>query len=124
MSIQYTIVDSAMGRLLVAATERGLCAVAMAASDRELERDLKLEFPAATVVAAAGSFTEWTREVLARLAGLRPQVDLPLHVQATAFQWQVWKALGAIPYGETTSGCIGTIPYSVRRLVRRSGSRG
>ena len=101
MSIQYTIVDSALGRLLVAATDRGVCAVAMGASDRELARSLAREYPAATIVPGAGSFTAWTKEILARLAGRRPRVDLPLHVQATAFQWQVWQALAAIPYGET-----------------------
>ena len=61
MSIQYTIVDSAAGRLLVAATERGVCAVAMGASDRELTRNLAREYPAATIAPGAGSFTEWTK---------------------------------------------------------------
>jgi AraC family transcriptional regulator of adaptative response/methylated-DNA-[protein]-cysteine methyltransferase len=122
MSIEYTIVDSTLGRLLVAATERGVCAVAMAASDRELERNLKQEYPAATIVAAADSFVEWTAEVLARLDGGRPQVDLPLHVQATAFQWQVWRALEAIPYGETrtygeVAAAIGR-PEAARAVAR------
>jgi len=122
MSIQYTIVDSAAGRLLVAATERGVCAVAMGASDRELTRNLAREYPAATIVPGAGSFTVWTKEILARLAGRRPRVDLPLHVQATAFQWQVWQALAAIPYGETRSygeiaSDIGR-PQAVRAVAR------
>jgi AraC family transcriptional regulator of adaptative response/methylated-DNA-[protein]-cysteine methyltransferase len=122
MSIEYTIVDSPLGRLLVAATERGVCAVAMGASDRELERSLKQEYPAATIVAAAGSFVEWTAEVLTRLGGGRPQVDLPLHVQATAFQWQVWQALDAIPHGETrtygeVASAIGR-PEAVRAVAR------
>ena len=122
MRIHYTIVDSALGRLLVAATERGVCAVAMGASDRGLERNLKREYPAATIVAAAGSFTAWTAEILARLAGRRPRVDLPLHVQATAFQWQVWQALGTIPHGETrTYGEIASAigrPRAVRAVAR------
>ena len=122
MSIQYTIVDSALGRLLVAATERGVCAVAMGTSDRELARNLAREYPAATIVPGAGSFTVWTKEILARLAGRRPRVDLPLHVQATAFQWQVWQALAAIPYGETRSygqiaSAIGR-PQAVRAVAR------
>ena len=122
MSIQYTIVDSAAGRLLVAATERGVCAVAMGASDRELTRNLAREYPAATIAPGAGSFTVWTKEILARLAGRRPRVDLPLHVQATAFQWQVWQALAAIPYGETRSyGEIASVigrPQAVRAVAR------
>jgi AraC family transcriptional regulator of adaptative response/methylated-DNA-[protein]-cysteine methyltransferase len=122
MSIQYTIVDSALGRLLVAATERGVCAVAMGASDREMAHNLAREYPAATIVPGAGSFTAWTKEILARLAGRRPRIDLPLHVQATAFQWQVWQALAAIPYGETrTYGEIASAigrPQAVRAVAR------
>jgi len=103
MSIQYTVVDSALGRLLVAATARGVCAVAMGGADGELQRSLAREYPAATITAADGVFARWTREIVARLAGRRPRVDLPLDVQATAFQWQVWQALAAIPHGETRS---------------------
>lgn len=121
MCIHYTIVDSALGRLLVAATDRGVCAVAMGASDRELARNLAREYPAATIVPGAGPFTAWTREILARLAGRRPRVDLPLHVQATAFQWQVWQALAAIPFGETrTYGEIASAigrPQAVRAVA-------
>ena len=122
MSIQYTIVDSVLGRLLVAATDRGVCAVAMGASDRDMARNLAREYPAATLVPGAGSFTAWTKEILARLAGRRPRVDLPLDVQATAFQWQVWQALAAIPYGETrTYGEIASAvgrPKAVRAVAR------
>ena len=126
MSIQYTIVDSVLGRLLVAATDRGVCAVAMGASDRELARNLAREYPAATIVPGAESFTGWTKEILARLAGRKPRVDLPLHVQATAFQWQVWQALAAIPYGETRTyaeiaSAIGR-PQAVRAVARACAS--
>ena len=103
MSMQYAIVDSALGRLLVAATPRGVCAVVMGASDDELRRGLTREYPAAAIAAADGSFERWTREIVARMAGRRPRIDLPLDVQATAFQWQVWQTLAAIPYGETRS---------------------
>jgi AraC family transcriptional regulator of adaptative response/methylated-DNA-[protein]-cysteine methyltransferase len=126
MTIQYSIVDSVLGRLLVAATDRGVCAVAMAASDRELARNLAQEYPAATIVPGAGSFTAWTKEIVARLAGRRPRVDLPLHVQATAFQWQVWEMLAAIPYGETrTYGEIASAigrPQAVRAVARACAS--
>ncbi len=103
MSIRYTVVDSALGRLLVAATGRGVCAVAMGASRAELERALAQEYPAATVVPDDGSLARWTKAILAHLAGRRPELELPLDVQATAFQWQVWQALASIPYGETRS---------------------
>jgi AraC family transcriptional regulator of adaptative response/methylated-DNA-[protein]-cysteine methyltransferase len=101
MSIRYTIVDSPLGRLLVGATPRGVCAVAMGTSDADLERALAREYPAAAITADAGSLSAWTTEILAHVAGRRPRLDLPLDVQATAFQWQVWEALRAIPYGET-----------------------
>jgi AraC family transcriptional regulator of adaptative response/methylated-DNA-[protein]-cysteine methyltransferase len=126
MTIQYSIVDSVLGRLLVAATDRGVCAVAMGGSDRELARNLAHEYPAATIVPGAGSFTAWTQEIVARLAGRRPRVDLPLHVQATAFQWQVWETLAAIPYGETrTYGEIASAigrPQAVRAVARACAS--
>jgi AraC family transcriptional regulator of adaptative response/methylated-DNA-[protein]-cysteine methyltransferase len=122
MSIRYTIVDSALGRLLVAATARGVCAVAMAQSDADLQRDLAREYPAAAITAADASFTRWTAEVLARLSGRRPRIDLPLDVQATAFQWQVWQALAAIPFGETrtygqVAAAIGR-PSAARAVAR------
>src|SRR5437899_3050097 len=122
MSIRYTIVDSPLGRLLVAATPRGVCAVAMAAADAELERALANEYPAATIAADEGALAKWTTRILAHLAGRRPRLDLPLDVQATSLQWQVWKALGAIPYGETRSyadvaKAIGR-PTAVRAVAR------
>jgi AraC family transcriptional regulator of adaptative response/methylated-DNA-[protein]-cysteine methyltransferase len=104
MHIGYTIVDSAnasLGRLLVAATSRGVCAVAMGSSDTELTRALSREYPAAAIAPDTGALAQWTTAILAHLAGREPRLDLPLDVQATAFQWQVWQALASIPYGET-----------------------
>jgi len=120
MSIQYAIVDSPLGRLLVAATSRGVCAVAMASSDAELERTLAREYPAATN--DSGALATWTTEILAHVSGRQPRLDLPLDVQATAFQWQVWQALAAIPYGETRTyreiaKTIGR-PSAVRAVAR------
>jgi AraC family transcriptional regulator of adaptative response/methylated-DNA-[protein]-cysteine methyltransferase len=122
MSIQYAIVDSPLGRLLVAATSRGVCAVAMASSDAELERTLAREYPAATIANDSGALATWTTEILAHVSGRQPRLDLPLDVQATAFQWQVWQALAAIPYGETRTyreiaKTIGR-PSAVRAVAR------
>ena len=122
MTIHYTIVDSTLGRLLVAATSRGICSVAMGASDSELERNLTREFPAASVRAEHDSLARETNEMLARLAGRKPRRDLPLDVQATSFQWQVWQALLAIPHGETrTYGDVASVigrPRAVRAVAR------
>lgn len=125
MQIGYAIVDSAnasLGRLLVAATSRGVCAVAMGSSDRELTRALSREYPAAAITADATALAQSATAVLAYLAGREPRLDLPLDVQATAFQWQVWQALASIPYGETrtyseVAASIGK-PRAVRAVAR------
>jgi AraC family transcriptional regulator of adaptative response/methylated-DNA-[protein]-cysteine methyltransferase len=122
MMIRFTIADSPLGRLLVAATPRGVCAVAMGAADRDLSAALADEYPAASIAADQGGLARWTNAILAHLAGRRPRLDLPLDVQATAFQWQVWQALEAIPYGETrtysdVARAIGR-PRAVRAVAR------
>lgn len=122
MSITYAIVDSPLGRLLVGATPRGVCAVAMGASDAELERAIAREYPAASIAKDDGALAKWTKEIVAHLSGRRPRLDLPLDVQATSFQWQVWEALRAIPYGETrtygeVAATIGR-PRAVRAVAR------
>jgi AraC family transcriptional regulator of adaptative response/methylated-DNA-[protein]-cysteine methyltransferase len=126
MSIHYAIVDSPLGRLLVAATRRGVCAVAMGDSDEALEAGLRSEYPSAEIATDRGSLGRWIRQILAHLAGRRPRLDLPIDVQATAFQWQVWTALAAIPRGETRSysdvaAAIGR-PRAVRAVARACAS--
>jgi AraC family transcriptional regulator of adaptative response/methylated-DNA-[protein]-cysteine methyltransferase len=102
MRIAYAIVDSPLERLLVAATDRGVCAVCMASTDNELVQALKEEYPAAAAIRRSGTaLSRWARQIVSHLEGRRPRLDLPLDVQATAFQWQVWTTLMAIPYGET-----------------------
>ena len=103
MTIHYTISDSPLGRLLVAATSRGVCAVSMGEADRELERALRGEYPSAALARDDGELAVTTERILAHLTGRAPRLDLPIDVQATSFQWQVWKALAEIPYGETRS---------------------
>ena len=103
MRVRYAIVESPLGRLLVAATDRGVCAVSMGSSDLELKRALAREYPGATLRRDTSGLARWTKEILGHLAGRRPRLDLPLDVQATSFQWQVWTALAAIPYGDTRS---------------------
>ena len=122
MVIRYSIVEGPLGRLLVAATPRGVCAVAMGANDAGIVRALEREYPAATIVPDRRALAATMTEMLAHLDGRRPRLDLPLDVQATAFQWQVWTALGAIPYGETRSysevaAAIGR-PRAVRAVAR------
>lgn len=102
--IRFAIVSSPLGRLLVAATPNGVCAVSLGDSDAQLEHRLRAEFPRATIERDDdGSLGAVAEQVLAHLRGDGPAHDLPLDVRGTAFQQQVWCALLAIPYGETRS---------------------
>jgi AraC family transcriptional regulator of adaptative response/methylated-DNA-[protein]-cysteine methyltransferase len=101
MRIGYTIVDSALGRLLVAATENGVCFVSLADSDQTLETALRGDYHAAQIERDDAGLRQWVSAVLGYLNGKQPHLDLPLDIQGTAFQRQVWEALRAIPYGET-----------------------
>jgi AraC family transcriptional regulator, regulatory protein of adaptative response / methylated-DNA-[protein]-cysteine methyltransferase len=103
VNINYTIVDSSMGRLLVAMTERGVCAVRMGDSDKELEKDLREEFPQAEIKRDDSALREQVQKILNHLNNNEPRLDLPLDIRATAFQRQVWEKLRAIPYGQTVS---------------------
>jgi len=103
VKIDYTVVASPLGRLLVAVTERGVCAVRMGDTDTELEKDLRAEFPSAIIARDDSSLQETVTKVLRHLTHNEPHLDLPLDIRATAFQRQVWEKLRAIPYGETVS---------------------
>jgi AraC family transcriptional regulator, regulatory protein of adaptative response / methylated-DNA-[protein]-cysteine methyltransferase len=103
MLIRYTIVPSPMGRLLVAATDKGICFVSLGDSDEQLEQALTQEYPAAETVCDGQQLSDWVTALLHHLEGEQPHLSLPLDVQATAFQWRVWRELQAIPYGETRS---------------------
>jgi AraC family transcriptional regulator of adaptative response/methylated-DNA-[protein]-cysteine methyltransferase len=101
--IAYTTTPCPLGRLLVAATERGICAVKIGDGDEELETALLAEFSQAEVRRDDAALREWIEAILRYLDGQQPHLDLPLDVQATAFQRQVWQALQEIPYGQTRS---------------------
>jgi AraC family transcriptional regulator of adaptative response/methylated-DNA-[protein]-cysteine methyltransferase len=106
MQIEYVIAKTSLGALLVAATERGVCAVTLGDDSERLEKALAAEFPAAErvrAVAPSSSLGAWIAEIVASLDGERTQADIPIDVQASAFQWKVWRALQQIPFGETRS---------------------
>ena len=103
--IDYTTVDSDYGRVLVAATQKGIAAVFLGDDDRALERNLKQDFPAAEIERNDSGLGARVKAVLSRLYGRKPSAldapDVPLDIVGTAFQWKVWKALTEIPPGET-----------------------
>ena len=99
--IHFTVVPSALGLMLLAGTTRGICALSLGDEEAPLVQFLNGEFPAARIERNDEVLREWATEIVAQLAGERPHRDLPLDVQATAFQWRVWQELCRIPYGET-----------------------
>jgi AraC family transcriptional regulator of adaptative response/methylated-DNA-[protein]-cysteine methyltransferase len=101
MCLRYTVVSSPLGRLLVAATERGISAVYLGDSDAPLVAALGKEYPAAEIRRDGSGLEGWVEAILQHLRGKQPHLDLPLDVRATAFQWRVWQELRAIPYGST-----------------------
>lgn len=122
MQITYSIVQSPIGRVLVAATDNGVCSVKIGASDAALIQDLKREYSAANITAHDRPRSEWVKAISQHLRGDLPALDLPIDVQATAFQWKVWRALQQIPCGETrayaeVARSIGK-PKAVRAVAR------
>jgi O-6-methylguanine DNA methyltransferase len=122
----YTIVDCSLGRLLVAGTGKGLCAVKIGDQDGPLEEDLAREYPGAALGRDAPPLDRFVQPILAHLDGRSLHLDLPLDVRATAFQWQVWGHLQSIPWGETrtyseVARAIGR-PTAVRAVARACAS--
>ena len=107
VEISYVLAETPVGRMLVAATDRGLCFVQFAASDGELLTMLHEEYPAATIQEMDSGGSEqlglWLDALRRHLSGAEPHIDLPFDVRASAFQLKVWKYLQSIPYGETRS---------------------
>lgn len=101
--IRYTTLDSPVGRMLLAATDHGVCAITFGDSDGSLLEGLRREFPDATLRRGDVVLRRWVRALLEQLHGEHSRPQLPLDVQATAFQRRVWEHLRSIPYGSTKS---------------------
>lgn len=103
LEIRYTLTDCALGRLLVASTERGVCAISLGDDDRRLVEELQGEFPRAACIPADDALRETVAAVLASLQGREPAGGLQMDLRGTAFQLTVWQALRRIPRGQTAS---------------------
>jgi len=90
MKIGYTIAKSPLGKVLVAATERGVSAVYLGDAENTMIAELRED-----------SFRRWVSEIVQRIEGKQPRMELPLDLQATAFQRRVWQELQRIPRGRT-----------------------
>jgi len=101
--IRYTCADSPLGRILVAATDKGICCIQFAESDEELEQGLKQEFPFALRRRDDAALSELAQKVMRQMKGLESASSHPLDIQATAFQRRVWTYLQSISFGETRS---------------------
>jgi AraC family transcriptional regulator, regulatory protein of adaptative response / methylated-DNA-[protein]-cysteine methyltransferase len=122
MKIGYSITKSALGKVLVAATERGVSAVYLGDADAKLVQELRDEYPRAEISAAGDSFERWVKEIVQRVEGKPPRIELPLDLQATAFQRRVWQELQQIPPGATrtysqVAKAVGN-PKAVRAVAR------
>src|SRR6266550_3398631 len=101
--IRYTCTDSPLGRMLIAATDKGICAIQFADTDEELEQCLRQEFPFAIRRRDDSGMREWKEALLRHMRGQKLNASLPLDIQATAFQRRVWTYLQSIPFGSTKS---------------------
>ena len=122
MRITYSTIRSEHGLVLIAATAHGVCSVKIGSDASQLVAELEREFPAADVIGEREARSEWVKAIAKHLRGNLASLDLPIDVQATAFQWKVWRALQRIPYGETrtyseVAKSIGK-PAAVRAVAR------
>jgi len=120
-AIGYAIGGSPLGRVLVAATDRGLCSVILGSTDEELLSRLGQQFPAASLTARP-DLIPTLDQILSSLTEHPAALDLPLDLRATAFQMRVWEALKCIPRGETRTytqiACAIGQPKAVRAVAR------
>jgi AraC family transcriptional regulator of adaptative response/methylated-DNA-[protein]-cysteine methyltransferase len=134
-AIRYTCADSPLGRMLIAATDRGICSIQFARTDGELLEGLKHEFPFASRKLDDGGLQSWVTALLGHMRGQDLDSSssplsssssssslLPLDIRATAFQRRVWTYLQSIPFGATRSysavaKAIGQ-PRAVRAVAR------
>lgn len=103
MKIEFTITKCDLGKLLVARTEKGICSVTFGDNDADMQKALETEFSNAKIAENDTNLKEFIDAILNNLKGNNKSLDLPLDLQATAFQMRVWETLRKIPYGETLS---------------------
>jgi AraC family transcriptional regulator, regulatory protein of adaptative response / methylated-DNA-[protein]-cysteine methyltransferase len=122
MTLGYTIAKSPLGKVLVGATDRGVSAVYLGEGEAALVSELRKEYPLAKIAEAPGAYQRWVKEIMQRMEGNPPQAELPLDLQATAFQRRVWQQLQRIPLGATrtysqVARALGK-PSAVRAVAR------
>jgi AraC family transcriptional regulator of adaptative response/methylated-DNA-[protein]-cysteine methyltransferase len=102
-AIRFAIGQCSLGSILVATSDRGVCAILLGDDPDELVRDLQDQFPRAHLIGGDAAFEELVAKVIGFVEAPGIGLDLPLDVRGTAFQQRVWQALRTIPAGETAS---------------------
>jgi AraC family transcriptional regulator, regulatory protein of adaptative response / methylated-DNA-[protein]-cysteine methyltransferase len=101
--VRYSIASSPLGRMLIAATGKGICAIQFGDSDAQLQQGLMREFPFATRRRDDAAMAPWQVNLTRLIEAGETTPSLPLDIRATAFQRRVWESLQEIPRGETRS---------------------
>lgn len=130
MAIDYAIVRCSFDSnktakpwwMLAGATTRGVCVVRLGGSEEELKRGLAEEFPQAVLNGANAQLARWASAIVRHIESGGPMPQIPIDVQATAFQRRVWQELSRIPYGETRSYKQIAQSIGKPRAVRAVGS--
>jgi AraC family transcriptional regulator, regulatory protein of adaptative response / methylated-DNA-[protein]-cysteine methyltransferase len=102
-AIRFAVGQCSLGTILVAASERGICAILLGDEPDALVRDLQDRFPNAEFIGGDAEFEQWVARVVGFVEMPKLGLDLPLDVRGTAFQQRVWQTLREIPVGETAS---------------------
>ncbi len=125
-TIRFAVGECFFGSILVARSERGVCAIFLGDDPDQLTRDLQDQFPPAHLISGDAGFERLVSQVVGFVEAPARDLDLPLDVRGAAFQQRVWKALQGIPAGSTASyadiaGRIGS-PKSIRAVARACGT--
>jgi len=125
-SIRFALGECSLGSILVAVSEKGVCAISLGDDPDELAKELQDRFPKAQLIGGDREFEQMVARVVGLVEAPRVGLDLPLDVRGTAFQQRVWKALREIPSGSTASYTeiakrIGS-PESVRAVASACAS--
>jgi AraC family transcriptional regulator of adaptative response/methylated-DNA-[protein]-cysteine methyltransferase len=124
--IRFAVWQASLGAVLVAATDKGVCAILLGDDPEPLVRDLQDRFPRAELEGGDAEFERMVAQVVGLVEAPGQRLDLPLDIRGTAFQQRVWAALSAIPPGKTATyreiaRAIGQ-PTAVRAVAQACGA--
>jgi AraC family transcriptional regulator of adaptative response/methylated-DNA-[protein]-cysteine methyltransferase len=120
--MRFAVGACSLGSILVATTDKGVCAILLGDDPEALVRNLQDRFPKARLIGGDDDFEQWVAKVVGFIEAPALGLDLPLDVRGTAFQQRVWQALRAVPAGSTVSytdiaKCLG-MPKAARAVAQ------